>query len=175
MFLETRPQFLLLSPILSFLGMSIALYNGSFNTLYFILAAVGLVLLHASVNTLNDYSDYKTGVDLKTRRTPFSGGSGFLPSRLLKPSTVLKIGLGSIILAAPIGIYFLVERGLQLSFLYYSYRADRSWTLRDIGGTRTGRFTGYRHFHYYTRRFLIFRFIRFHALVFPGLQPASVK
>jgi hypothetical protein len=45
MFLETRPQFLLLSPILSFLGMAIALYNGSFNTLYFVLAAIGLLLL----------------------------------------------------------------------------------------------------------------------------------
>jgi 1,4-dihydroxy-2-naphthoate octaprenyltransferase len=118
MFLETRPQFLLLSPILSFLGMAIALYNGSFNTLYFILAALGLLLLHASVNTLNDYSDYKTGVDLKTQRTPFSGGSGFLPAGLLKPSTVLKIGLGSIILATPIGIYFLVERGLELLPLF---------------------------------------------------------
>lgn len=118
MFLETRPQFLLLSPILSFLGMAIALYNGSFNTLYFVLAAVGLVLLHASVNTLNDYSDYKTGVDLKTRRTPFSGGSGFLPDGLLKPSTVLKIGLGSIILATPIGIYFVVERGVLLLPLF---------------------------------------------------------
>lgn len=118
MFLETRPQFLLLSPILSFLGMAIALYNGSFNTLYFILAAVGLLLLHTSVNTLNDYSDYKTGVDLKANRTPFSGGSGFLPAGLLKPSTVLKIGLGSIILATPIGIYFLVERGLELLPLF---------------------------------------------------------
>ena len=118
MFLETRPQFLLLSPILSFLGMSIALYNGSFNTLYFVLAAVGLLLLHASVNTLNDYSDYKTGVDLKTKRTPFSGGSGFLPAGLLKPSTVLTIGLGAIILATPIGIYFLLERGLQLLPLF---------------------------------------------------------
>jgi 1,4-dihydroxy-2-naphthoate octaprenyltransferase len=118
MFLETRPQFLLLSPILSFLGMAIALYNGSFNTLYFVLAAIGLLLLHASVNTLNDYSDYKTGVDLKTDKTPFSGGSGFLPAGLLKPSTALKIGLGSIILATPIGIYFLVERGTELLPLF---------------------------------------------------------
>jgi len=118
MFLETRPQFLLLSPVLAFLGMSIALYNGSFNTLYFILTIVGLTLLHASVNTLNDYSDYKTGVDLKANRTPFSGGSGILPAGLLKPSTVLAIGLGSIILATPIGIYFLFKRGLDLLPLF---------------------------------------------------------
>ena len=118
MFLETRPQFLLLSPILAFLGMSIALYNGNFNALYFVLTIIGLTLLHASVNTLNDYTDFRTGVDLKTNKTPFSGGSGFLPAGLLKPSTALKIGLGSIILATPIGIYFLLERGTQLLPLF---------------------------------------------------------
>jgi len=39
-FLETRPQFLLLSPILVFLGMSMALLQGNFNALYFVLAIV---------------------------------------------------------------------------------------------------------------------------------------
>ncbi len=113
-FLETRPQFLILSPILVILGMGIALYNGTFNTLYFILAFVGLLLLHISVNTLNDYSDFKTGIDFKTKRTPFSGGSGFLTSGRLTASSVLKLGLGSFFLAVPIGLYFLFARGLYL-------------------------------------------------------------
>lgn len=117
-FLETRPQFLLLSPILVILGMGIALYNGAFNTLYFVLSLVGLTLLHASVNTLNDYSDYKTGIDLKTKRTPFSGGSGFLLSGKLTAASVLKIGLGTFILAVPIGIYFLIIRGFHLLPLF---------------------------------------------------------
>jgi 1,4-dihydroxy-2-naphthoate octaprenyltransferase len=90
-FLETRPQFLILSPILVILGMGMALYNGEFNALYFILAIIGLVLLHTSVNTLNDYSDFKTGIDLKVKRTPFSGGSGILPTKALSASAVLKL------------------------------------------------------------------------------------
>jgi len=113
-FLETRPQFLLLSPILVFLGMGIALYEGSFNTLYFVLSIIGLVLLHASVNTLNDYNDFKSGIDLKVKRTPFSGGSGMLPAGILKPSTTLAIGLVTFFIAAPIGIYFLMVRGMSL-------------------------------------------------------------
>jgi 1,4-dihydroxy-2-naphthoate octaprenyltransferase len=117
-FLETRPQFLLLSPILVFLGMGIALYGGSFNTLYFVLSIIGLVLLHASVNTLNDYNDFKTGVDLKTNRTPFSGGSGFLPAGLLKPSTVLALGLATFFLAVPIGIFFLFKLGWDIAPLF---------------------------------------------------------
>jgi len=75
-------------------------------------------LLHASVNTLNDYSDFKTGIDLKVNRTPFSGGSGFLPANLLTPRAVLAIGLGTLLLAVPIGIYFLIVRGFHLLPLF---------------------------------------------------------
>ena len=100
-FLETRPQFLILSVVLAFLGTSIAWYDGAFNPGYAILAFVGLLLTHISVNTLNDYFDYKSGIDLEVRRTPFSGGSGILPPGALKPGQVLWLGLGSLLLAIP--------------------------------------------------------------------------
>ncbi len=72
--LETRPQFLLLSVVLAFLGTSIAWHDGAFRWDYALLAFLGLLLTHISVNVLNDYFDYKSGVDLVSRRTPFSGG-----------------------------------------------------------------------------------------------------
>ncbi len=118
LFLETRPQFLLLSPILVFLGFSIALYHGNYNGLYFALCLIGLSLLHTSVNTLNDYSDFVTGIDLKSKRTPFSGGSGLLPSGRLKPSAALALGLTSFILAIPIGVYFLLKLGPDILPLF---------------------------------------------------------
>lgn len=74
-FLETRPQFLLLSVVLVLLGTAIARNEGYFDGLKFILTTLGLLLAHASVNILNDYFDYKSGIDLQTTRTPFSGGS----------------------------------------------------------------------------------------------------
>jgi 1,4-dihydroxy-2-naphthoate polyprenyltransferase len=114
LFLESRPQFLILSPILVVLGMSMALYNGNFNTLYFVLSIIGLTLLHTSVNTLNDYSDYKTGIDLKVTRTPFSGGSGMLPAGKLSPIAVLRLGVITFLLAVPIGLFFLFTRGLAI-------------------------------------------------------------
>jgi 1,4-dihydroxy-2-naphthoate octaprenyltransferase len=117
-FLETRPQFLILSPILVILGMGIALYGGQFDTLNLILSFIGLVLLHISVNTLNDYSDYKTGIDLKARRTPFSGGSGIIPGGALKASSVRNLGLISFFLAVPIAVYFLFARGFYLLPLF---------------------------------------------------------
>ncbi len=113
-FLETRPQFLLLSVVLAFLGISIAWYDGYFHLGYALLTFLGLLLCHISVNVLNDYFDYESGIDLETKRTPFSGGSGILPTARLKPRQVLWLGVGSLILAVPIGVYFVVTRGWDL-------------------------------------------------------------
>ena len=113
-FAETRPQFLLLSVALAFLGTSIAWYDGYFHLGYALLAFFGLLLCHISVNVLNDYFDYRSGIDLEARRTPFSGGSGILPAALLKPKQVLWFGLSSLLLAVPIGVYFFIARGWAL-------------------------------------------------------------
>ena len=53
-FLETRPQFLLLSVVLVFLGTCIAWYYGVFHLGYALLAFIGLLLAHVSANVLND-------------------------------------------------------------------------------------------------------------------------
>jgi 1,4-dihydroxy-2-naphthoate octaprenyltransferase len=100
--------------ILGFLGASIAWYDEQFNFGHALLAGFGLVLTHISVNTLNDYFDYKSGIDLATRRTPFSGGSGILPAGLLRPNQVFWLGLGSLLIAVPIGVYFIIVKGWLL-------------------------------------------------------------
>jgi len=113
-FLETRPQFLILSVVLAFLGTSIAWYDGYFHLGYALLAGFGLLLTHISVNTLNDYFDYRSGVDLATRRTPFSGGSGILPAALLTPKQVFWLGTSSFLLAVVIGVFFILVQGWLL-------------------------------------------------------------
>jgi len=115
-FLETRPQFLTLSVVLAFLGTSIAwYYDGHFHLGYALLAGFGLLLTHISVNTLNDYFDYRSGVDLATKRTPFSGGSGMLPAALLTPKQVFWLGMSSFLIAVVIGVFFLLTRGWLLA------------------------------------------------------------
>jgi 1,4-dihydroxy-2-naphthoate octaprenyltransferase len=113
-FLATRPQFLIVSVLQIFLGTSVAWHDGYFSLLCCLLALVGLLLLHISVNTLNDYFDYKSGIDLEVKRTPFSGGSGILPAGLLTPASVGRFGLICFLLAIPIGIYFVILRGWLL-------------------------------------------------------------
>ena len=111
---EARPQYLLLPVVLILVGTSIAAYEGRLNMAYAILALVGLLLCHMSVNILNDYFDFKSGVDLKTMKTPFSGGSGILPAERLTPTQVLWYGSICFVLAIPIGIYFTIVQGWQL-------------------------------------------------------------
>ena len=111
---EARPQYLVLPVVLVLLGTSVAWFNGSFNLGYAILALVGLLLCHISVNVLNDYFDYRSGVDLKTMKTPFSGGSGILPAKRLTPRQVWWYGTICFLLAVPIGIFFIAVQGWQL-------------------------------------------------------------
>jgi 1,4-dihydroxy-2-naphthoate octaprenyltransferase len=113
-FLETRPHFLLLSVVLSCVGTSMAWYDGHFNILFFILAMLGLLLIHTSCNVLNDYFDYMSGIDRETVRTPFSGGSGFLATGALAPKGVYILGVACFGIAAGIGLFFLTMRGWGL-------------------------------------------------------------
>lgn len=105
-----------LALVLAFLGASVAWYEGSFHLGFALLAALGLVLTHISVNVFNEYFDYKSGVDLKTKKTPFSGGSGALPSGLITAKQALWLGIGSLLATVPIGIYFIlvIDTGWQL-------------------------------------------------------------
>ncbi|HXZ94949.1 MAG TPA: prenyltransferase [Dehalococcoidia bacterium] len=111
---EIRARFLIGSVALAFFGTSIAWRDGFFSLRYAVLGFIGLVLWHISIQVLNDYFDYKSGVDLKTQRTPFSGGSGVLPAHLLEPGSVLKFALLSFALAVPIWTYFIIVKGLLL-------------------------------------------------------------
>jgi 1,4-dihydroxy-2-naphthoate octaprenyltransferase len=83
----------------------------AFNALHFSLALIGALSAHVSVNVLNDYFDYKSGIDLKTIPTPLSGGSGILRSGLLKPESVYRFGLANLIITFLIGMYFVYAVG----------------------------------------------------------------
>ena len=51
------------------------------------------------------------GIDKITRRTKFSGGTGVLPSGLLKAKHVYAVGLLFLVMGSLIGIYFIILRG----------------------------------------------------------------
>ena len=110
-----RPNFLILAPACVLLGIATAFWSGaSLNPVYIILILAGALMAHTSVNALNEYFDFKSGLDLITVKTPFSGGTKSLPENPEKAHLALITGLVSLALVAFIGIYFLMERGLWL-------------------------------------------------------------
>jgi 1,4-dihydroxy-2-naphthoate octaprenyltransferase len=105
-FKEVRAPFLLIPTIFVPVGLAMAWDQGSFNLLTAILTLIGALGLHASVNMLNDYFDFRSGLDLATTPTPFSGGSRVLPAKALTPNGVLCAGILTLGLGLGIGSYF---------------------------------------------------------------------
>lgn len=114
----SRPNFLLLAPLCAGLGLAVAWQQGQApELLHTFLVFLGAVLAHAAVNLLNEYDDFRSGLDMITERTPFSGGSGALPEVPTAARRVLWAGLGTLALVVAIGLYFLWLRGLPLLVL----------------------------------------------------------
>jgi len=113
-----RIRFLLASVISVFLGLAINWWQEkTFNLEFAVLTLAGVVALHASVDLLNDYWDYKRQIDTETKRTKFSGGTGVLPEGLLKPTQVYRAGIIMLIIGALIGGYFIYERGIIIAVI----------------------------------------------------------
>lgn len=107
-----RPPFLILTPVCVFLGASTAFATqGSVDSLTLALIMVGALCAHISVNTLNEHADFKSGLDLITVKTPFSGGSGALPGNPSMANMVLATGVVTLLTTMAIGIYFIDNYG----------------------------------------------------------------
>ena len=142
-----RVKFLLASVIAVSLGLSLAWHSGyPIGIIHAMLTFAGVISLHASVDLLNDYWDFKRGIDTKTKRTKMSGGTGVLPEGLLKPKSVYIVGIGFLILGAIIGIYFVIIFGITiglilgfaiLSVYFYSTKIV-NWGLAEVFVTIKG-------------------------------------
>ncbi len=110
-----RLPFLSLALISVMLGVAVAWYQSA--DLEFV--RVGAVLLaalcaHAAVNALNEYEDFKSGLDLNTQRTPFSGGSGTLPDAPQHATLARNIGISLSFVTIVIGVWLAATSGLYL-------------------------------------------------------------
>ena len=113
-----RVRFLLASIIAVSAGLAITWWNTSSITIFdAILTICGVLALHASVDLLNDYWDFKRGIDTTTHRTKMSGGSGVLPEGLLKPAQVYAAGITFLIIGTAIGIYFVATDGIVIGII----------------------------------------------------------
>lgn len=113
--LSSRPAFLILTPVSVLLGVSTSIASGATIELSLLLwVLLGALSAHISVNALNEYFDYRTGLDAITQKTPFSGGSGALPNHPEAARAVLWLGCITLLMTASIGLYLLSLRGWQI-------------------------------------------------------------
>ena len=113
-----RVRFLLASVIAVSVGLALTWQqNSSIDLLDAILIFAGVMALHASVDLLNDFWDFKRGIDTKTKRTKMSGGTGVLPEGLLKPSSVYRAGIVFLIIGSVIGSYFVITHGIIIGII----------------------------------------------------------
>lgn len=110
-----RVPFLALTPVCIFLGFSTAsAIHPSIDLVTVIVIFVGAITAHISVNTLNEYDDFKSGLDLITKKTAFSGGSGTLPDNPEMAKSVLVLGLVSLTVTITIGVILVLEHGMKI-------------------------------------------------------------
>lgn len=137
---EARANFLLLAVALVMVGGAAAKHAGTFHIGLFLLTMTGVLIAHASVNFFNEYSDWRSGIDSHTLKTPFSGGTGTLQEGLLKPSHVRIAAWGTLTVAFLIGlrlaflsgwpVLLLMAVGGLTTILYTEYLAR--WTLGEL-------------------------------------------
>ena len=110
-----RLPFLTLTLCCVLVGLATAIHSGAvINWLHFSLCLLGALTAHIAVNTLNEYQDFQSGLDFKTEKTPFSGGSGGLVENPSAAPIVLKFTYCCIALVTLIGWYFIYQTGVAI-------------------------------------------------------------
>ncbi|NNF98067.1 MAG: prenyltransferase [Desulfobacteraceae bacterium] len=110
-----RLPFLQLTPACVAVGIGTAFWQTrELNWIHVLLVMIGAVSAHVSVNVFNEYFDFTSGLDAKTARTPFSGGSGVLPEHPELAGPALFLAWTTFLVTAFVGLYFTLFQGWLL-------------------------------------------------------------
>lgn len=110
-----RLPFLVLTLVCVALGVAATAWAGhALRAADVTLVLLGALAAHASVNLFNEWFDFRSGLDLMTGRTPFSGGSGALPATPAAASVVLGAAAMTLMLSGLVGLWLLSLRGTAL-------------------------------------------------------------
>jgi 1,4-dihydroxy-2-naphthoate octaprenyltransferase len=108
----SRPAFLLLTPACVLLGFATAVDSPDFAGPWrLVLVLAGALAAHVSANVFNEYLDFRSGLDFRTQRTPFSGGSGTLPAHPEMAQAALVLAWAALVVCALIGLWLVYAAG----------------------------------------------------------------
>lgn len=114
LFHATRPKFFPASvlPVLAGTAWGFKV-SGAFEPAIFLLALLATVCVHAAANVLNDVGDDSGGTDRhnEDRIYPYTGGSRFIQTGILAATTMARLGVSLLAVAAIAGIVLLLTKG----------------------------------------------------------------
>lgn len=108
-----RPRTLTATYVPLGLAAVIALQQGTFHLLPFILALIGALFLQIGSNLVNEYFDYRRGAD----ELKVAGQGMTIKNRVLTPREVLIGAALSVVAGALIGLFLLVQTGPTLLWI----------------------------------------------------------
>ena len=99
--------------------MSQSITDFQFNTFFFVLCIIGLILLQLGSNVFNDYFDVKDGTDDANSSyfTQYSGGSRAIELGLISLSGTKKLGIALLLTSFLIGLYITFNIGLTVIYI----------------------------------------------------------
>jgi len=103
----TRPRVFVASFVPMGLAAVIAIEDGVFDGVTFILSLLGVMLLQTAANLVNEYSDFTRGSDELKQ----AGQSMTIKNKLLSPQEVLIGAVAATVLGSLIGLYLLSQSG----------------------------------------------------------------
>lgn len=113
-FHATRPKFFPASVLPVLTGTAWGAYvTGQIDIPVFLLALLATVCVHAASNVLNDVGDETLGTDRinEQRVYPYTGGSRFIQTGILDKTSMMRLGIGLLVVAALAGVVLFVARG----------------------------------------------------------------
>lgn len=112
-FLATRPWSFTMTAISVGVGGAVAALDGAFDIWLFLVTLIGAICVHGATNLINDYFDYRSGVDRPGAPTTLYRPHPLVQG-LISPNAVLGVSLGLYGCAALIGLYVVWLKGLAL-------------------------------------------------------------
>ena len=91
------------------IGTCLAISEGKFFLIPFLVTIVGVSGLHLGANLLNDFYDARGSDPLNIRLTPFSGGSRVIQEKQLRPTNIMTLSVVFFILALGAAIWLVYE------------------------------------------------------------------
>jgi 1,4-dihydroxy-2-naphthoate octaprenyltransferase len=115
-FLASRPWSFAMSAISVSVGSALGAIQGDFSWTFYLITLVGMIILHAATNLMNDYYDVRSGVDYRETSTARYRPHPLLEGKL-KPAQVRIAAFVLYSLAAITGLYLAAARGWSLLWI----------------------------------------------------------